>query len=491
MRILIINYCVLGLILIGIVVTCKYHKEEIIKTANEVESPSKLQVLYPTAYFLNNFIIKTVIGKQIYHKIKESLRSLYVREDSNAKVKIYCCRLLSSMIAILIGINLLSILIIYSQTSFLENEYYIRRPNYGDDARTVNLLVGFEERYSDVAITLQERKHVKEEQVQEIFQRSKQYLDQHTLGNNSSYNSVTEELNLVNEIPEFPVTVRWELDEDGIIGRDGKLNIDENDKEGKLITIRATLNYYNQEEIYSITMVVYPKEKTEKEILLEKLQQELQVSQDKDPESEYVQLPKTINNKTLTYKEEKKQDAVVLNILGLIAVGFIGYGGYIQLEKNKQKKNKELLLRYPDMINKIVLLVGAGMTIKNAWGRMCEEYEEKLQTEQHKQYLYEEMLATYHEIQNGVTELEAYERFGRRVKLVPYMKLSTLLAQNCKKGSSDLLRLLEYESIQAFEERKEMAKRLGEEAGTKLLAPMVMMLFIVLMIIMIPAFMQM
>ena len=40
----------------------------------------------------------------------------------------------------------------------------------------------------------------------------------------------------------------------------------------------------------------------------------------------------------------------------------------------------------------------------------------------------------------------------------------------------------------AFSERKNKAKRMFEEAGTKLLVPMFMMLFVVVIIIMFPAF---
>ena len=39
-----------------------------------------------------------------------------------------------------------------------------------------------------------------------------------------------------------------------------------------------------------------------------------------------------------------------------------------------------------------------------------------------------------------------------------------------------------------FEERKDFAKKLGEEAGTKMLAPMFLMLGVVLVIIVVPAF---
>lgn len=51
--------------------------------------------------------------------------------------------------------------------------------------------------------------------------------------------------------------------------------------------------------------------------------------------------------------------------------------------------------------------------------------------------------------------------------------------------------LLKLESIQAFEERKARAKRLGEEAGTKLLLPMFLMLVVVLIIVIVPAFLTM
>jgi len=47
------------------------------------------------------------------------------------------------------------------------------------------------------------------------------------------------------------------------------------------------------------------------------------------------------------------------------------------------------------------------------------------------------------------------------------------------------------ESIQAFEDRKARARRLGEEAGTKLLLPMFLMLAVVLVIVIVPAFLSM
>jgi len=50
--------------------------------------------------------------------------------------------------------------------------------------------------------------------------------------------------------------------------------------------------------------------------------------------------------------------------------------------------------------------------------------------------------------------------------------------------------MLEYEAADAFEKRKQNTKKLAEQAGTKLLGPMILMLILVVLIIMAPAMMS-
>ncbi len=76
----------------------------------------------------------------------------------------------------------------------------------------------------------------------------------------------------------------------------------------------------------------------------------------------------------------------------------------------------------------------------------------------------------------GVSEPEAYAEFGRACRLHSYIKLASLLTQNVIKGSEGFKLMLRGEVTEAFAERKALARTKGEEAGTKLLMPMVMML---------------
>ena len=62
--------------------------------------------------------------------------------------------------------------------------------------------------------------------------------------------------------------------------------------------------------------------------------------------------------------------------------------------------------------------------------------------------------------------------------------------QNLRIGSRELTAILEREASEAFEERKKQARILGEQAGTKLMFPMLLMLGLVLVILMVPAYLS-
>jgi hypothetical protein len=103
-------------------------------------------------------------------------------------------------------------------------------------------------------------------------------------------------------------------------------------------------------------------------------------------------------------------------------------------------------------------------------------------------YLGEEILLVCNELDSGVAEAEAYMHFGRRCRSRQYTKLCSLLVQNLRRGNDTLLDVLQEEAQNAFEERKNLARELGEEAGTKLLFPMMIMLGITMLIIIVPAY---
>ena len=147
-------------------------------------------------------------------------------------------------------------------------------------------------------------------------------------------------------------------------------------------------------------------------------------------------------------------------------------------------------MEYPAFVSKLTILMGSGMTLFMAWKKIAESYVSRRENEKMPEHpLYEEICVTCREVESGMGEQHAYERFAERIGLQSYRKLCSILTQNMRKGTAGLLLLLEKECQQAFEERKNIAKKYGEEAGTKLLFPMMLMFGIIVAVIMIPAMM--
>ena len=100
------------------------------------------------------------------------------------------------------------------------------------------------------------------------------------------------------------------------------------------------------------------------------------------------------------------------------------------------------------------------------------------------------MQTTLNQMETGMPEIRAYGEFGRRIGIGSYMKFASLLGNSVSTGGKDLRRLLEEEMEAAFRQRKDLALRKGEEASTKLLIPMFLMLGIVMIMVVAPAFLS-
>ena len=208
--------------------------------------------------------------------------------------------------------------------------------------------------------------------------------------------------------------------------------------------------------------------------------------QQNDPD--YYYLPDTLNGKKVEWEVPADNSGMLLTGLFLIAAMVIlvmkGREEQVQL----QKRYEELLMDYPGLIMKFTLLVQAGMTVRKAFQKISLDYSRKKKRKSRPAY--DEIRVICYEMESGVSESEAYRRFGERCGQAKYKTFATLLIQNLQKGSRQMADMLERESMEAWEERKRKARVLGEAAATKLLIPMIMMLMVVMAIVMIPAFLS-
>jgi hypothetical protein len=362
------------------------------------------------------------------------------------------------------------------------------RPEYDDTAYTQQLNVyaeGEEEPYL-VELEINPQQYGAEE-ITALFDELYEKIKSGLAGENESLSKVTGALVLPKQIDGCPVTIEWYSSDYTVVDYDGTVyNAGFTSGECREIDLTCILTYgqYRGEYIFSV-VVCEPAYATHEE-RQKAVQEQLQQAESQNYTDSSVKLPDTINGVNVTYEyAEDKSSAFILLGLFVLAIAAVRLKGYEQKRKNSRERTEQLQYDYSEVISKLTLLTGAGMTVRRAWEKMAYDYQNNSNGQ--VRYVYEEMLKTCSELQSGISERDAYERFGKRCNTKEYIKLSSLLAQNVKKGSKDIIRLLEQEASAAFFEHKNLARKKGEEAGTKLLIPMIMMLAVVMVIVLFPA----
>lgn len=309
------------------------------------------------------------------------------------------------------------------------------------------------------------------------------------LADNQSPDDIRSDVALPKSLQDGQVDAAWEFSPEGWIDADGKLQTEELAEDGQLIHVSVTLSYYGESREHLFGCMLYPPQVSEKDRLLAAVAGYFEREKQKQGDnSAYLKLPQSLEGHELFWTEKQQNTYQMILLLGILASVLVYANHWVKAQEREKLRRQELLRQYPDMVSKLSLLLGAGMTLSGAWGRIVQNYQMQRKNRQTgQQEVYEQMLLSYREMQDGIGELKVYERFGERCGLPQYRKLTTIINQNLRKGSAGLTDLLEKEVAEAFALRKNHAKKAGEEAGTKLLLPMVLMLCIVMAIIIVPA----
>lgn len=371
-------------------------------------------------------------------------------------------------------------------STFLNNaklSNYIQRPYVDEDDTEVKIEVeGLLEGSQKIEIPVSKRVYSNEE-VKEAMKKGMDEILKILPGENTSLQNITTDLNPVSELSDLGLSVKWDFGDSDIIDIQGKVD-NENLSESVDIDIGVTLSYESYEESYVIPARVLPKPFTADESLIKRFKDYISVADKKDVGEAGFYLPESFEGKKLVYHLEDGINFHLIWIMGIIVAILL----YLREKNNDrqklEKKKRELLKDYPDIVSKLIVFIGAGLSVRQSWEGIVKDYESE---NKEKRYAYEEMAKSLARLKTGTQENVVYKEFGRSCLLRQYMKLASLLEQNRKSGISTLGTLLGMESQSAWEERLNLAKREGEELNTKLLLPLFMMLLIVMMMIIVPA----
>lgn len=340
----------------------------------------------------------------------------------------------------------------------------------------------------EIPVEVQAEEYSKEECFR-LLEQAKEAFEAEFLEQNAAPEQVQTDLYLPNSWLGGRVEADYVSSQPQILDSDGTVYADDLE-EAQVVNLKVTFACQDQQLEYETWIHVVPKEYKGEEKIRQNIIHAVREQEALTRQTGTFELPGRVDGLGITWSGEPDRSLWYLFFLGAAVMICLR----IQKQQKEKKKRvvyqKRLLLEYPQMVMQLSLLMGAGMTPLAAWERMIKhtlKEQGSERKESSKKCFIQEMTITYREIRDGCPEAAAYEKFGQRIGLLPYQKLASLLVQYLKKGTRDIRGLLEQEALTVQEERIHAAQKVGEEAGTKLLMPMLLLLLVVLVVVLYPA----
>lgn len=466
--------------------------------------------------------------------LKSKIEQLVERIKKTKKRSIYC---------ILVGFFLAILSIVFNSDSTYVRENEIVRGSYGTQKTPYNIKVDVDNlaKNMEFSVSVSAREYTREE-ADEKFKSEIEKLKLNILNENENFECVNSKLNFIqdlgdgihasysfepkridelyekyetrkrkkavknististaseNSVDDFKYFVNYQkvIDGSGNVHND---SFKQSDFCTGYIVIQLSTNVKEEEtsyksEKYMLPVRVICKKLSPVEAFRVAFKSAIE-SNDRDTiDKDTIVLPKVVNDYRVSYKEKKDISFLLMPLLGFFtAILFEAKDKEDEKEKIKRRQ-RWLELDFSQIITKILLYVSSGMTIRNSIIRLAEQYKvSKNNIDKRKDRVaYDELVIVKNKLDSGYSEISAYEEMAKNINMRSYTRFLNIIIQSIKNGNKDLKSILNMEVQDALYERKQHAKKLGEEAATKLVLPLMMMLSIIMVVIMVPAFMGM
>ncbi|MBQ7708070.1 MAG: type II secretion system F family protein [Lachnospiraceae bacterium] len=413
------------------------------------------------------------------NKTKTDLRKIHVVSDSKLDeiCRQYYTKIISICMVVIFVINLACLLLYgYRQFNKGEGSNVIKRGGYDDEISITKIYVGEPDNQREYELSVYPREYTADEFYEEadkVFNGLKSDI----LGNNEDLQHISGDLNLPVTDKDGRFDISWESDYPEYILPSGRVNLEELRHETE-VNLVAEIMYLDFTAKFTYNLVLVPCKKPEE--LSDEISVVLKQIETNSRNDSSFEIPDEINGNKISISKMDNNSYKKLFFLGIVMCTFTIVFSNNSLSKKKRNRECVLEFLYPSFVNRISLLIGSGMNIRNCFISIIADADNNILTR--------ELEFTVNQIKAGYDEATAYEELGIRIGIPVYNRLMSHISQNLRMGTGDLRTIMADEVREAMEVRKENAKKKGERASTKLLFPMIILMAVVIVIIMFPAF---
>lgn len=455
----------------------------------EIDKPVKIKVYLRPFYKAIKKLCRLPVIRDKFRKqvlvVAESLSDFFIRKQAlvEAEDKVY-----KSMSQCLLIIMICSILAFLAEISESENYFSsLMRNETGKGQAVYEIEAEIKGEKQSFPVTLEEKQYTQAE-LTKLFDYACENIEAWILGANKSVKEIEEDLVLIEQVPDTAINISWECSDYSIIQPSGQLIRENISKEGEKVRLVAVFSYMKEERKHEIELFVRRKSYEGIDKSFNELKETIRIEESESRTEADYKLPDEVSGMEINYSKPKEYRALIILMLGIVVALLLPLREKSVADKDKELKNRKMLLEYPELVCKLSLYLGAGMNITKAWEKIALIYIKSLSKDHSKNLINEQIIYTYRQLQSGTLTSKAFEAFGNRCGLQVFKKLSLLINSNLKKGSADLSMILKTEAKEAYETRKTELIKLASSASAKLMLPMVLELMVVIGVLIVPAF---
>lgn len=168
----------------------------------------------------------------------------------------------------------------------------------------------------------------------------------------------------------------------------------------------------------------------------------------------------------------------------VLIIVLVYYQTDAELDKKLKQKKRDIIIDLAGFINTLALMINAGLPFSAAVLKAVRDSDRE-------RPLYKEVNFMLSEISAGKPAARAYEDMAFRCKVPEVTRFVSAVLQNLNRGNRDMVYVLRTLAQEAWDKRKDLARKQGEEASTKLVFPMVMVFVAIAIIVLAPAMQSM
>jgi len=403
-------------------------------------------------------------------KLREITEEYIVRNAAICFAIVFACNLVA------LGLELSKMGVVDQSVNLVERE------DYQGNVKTYSLELKRDDEIEVIELSVYPLQYSEEEFIEEV-EALQPWIKEKMLGENKDLSQINRNLDLPVSDENNLFSIEWTSSEPEYCTSYGKLQPDmldayfKGNNTGLHVVLSACVTYNEYSVLYDYPITIIPPEKVD--VLLDEIREQLMLIESENREEKLLTLPSDIEGVFISVEEPTNSSLKMMIVCIIICAVTLILRRSKRLEAIDQRNN-QLIMQYPRFVNKLCMLLGTGMTIKSCFEQFV--FEEK----EHS-VLKEEIAYMLQELASGIDEAVVYESVGLRLALPGYLRLMNHISQNLRMGTADLIALLEDEVHNSLVSKREYAKKRGEQASTKLLFPMVVLLLVVMVIIVFPA----